>query len=100
MTSLQPALATLGANPPNKSIVGLDTAAGDLLAERDEREESPSNWEVGDFSWLDNMSVADAVLCTGGVVPIDKRSNRTSVPLFGAGLLPENIGRFQTTKKG
>lgn len=46
------------------------------------------------------MSVADAVLCTGGVVPIDKRSNRTSVPLFGARLFPENIGRFQTKNKG
>lgn len=100
MTSLPPALATLGVNPPNKSIVGAETAAEGLLAEREEREESPSNWEVGDFSWLDNMSVADAVLCAGGGVPIDKRSNKTSVPLFGAGLLPESIRSFQTTNMG
>ena len=45
------------------------------------------------------MSVAGAVLCAGGDVPIDKRSNRTSVPLIGVGLLPENIQSFQTTNK-
>ena len=43
MTSLPPALAKLGDSPPNKSIVGEDTAAEGLFAGREEREESPSN---------------------------------------------------------
>lgn len=99
MTSLPPALAALGDKALNKSIVGAGTGAEGLLAERGEREESPSNWTVSDLSWFANMSVADAVLCVGGV-PIDKRSNRTSVPLFGAWLLPEDIQSFQITIMG
>lgn len=81
-----PGVSELGANPSNKLITG--TAAegeGDCI-DREESDDSFSNVLSGILpsSLLNKMSGVDWLLCTGGNVPIDRRSNRTSVPDFGA----------------
>ena len=56
-----------------------------------ERDERSSNDEAGILLFVveDKMSVVGELLCTEGD-PIDRRSKRTSVPLFGPWLASEN----------
>lgn len=78
-----PPVGGLEDNPSIKSIIGAAPVfeVGLVESERDERS---SNGEIGILLLLleDKRSVVDELLCAG-VDPIDKRSKRTSVPLFG-----------------
>ena len=61
------------------------------FAESEESDVTPFKFASGALlSWLEDiMSDEDELLCTGGDVPIDKRSSRTSVPAFGGWLVPK-----------
>ena len=73
----------LGPKPSNKSIIGAAAAFEVVLAGR-VRDERSSNGEADIllFELEDKMSAVVEVLSVEGD-PIDKRSKRTSVPLFG-----------------
>lgn len=82
----------------------------EACAESEEGDDNLSNVEADILlSWLDDkMSGVDGLLFIGEGVPIDKRSRRTSVPAFGAWLVPthtekdrnreENINKYKSVK--
>lgn len=84
MSKRLPCFGGLEAKPSNKSIIGAAPAFEVVLEER-ERDERSSNGETGalPFILVDNMSIVDVLLSAVGD-PMDKRSKRTSVPLFVA----------------
>lgn len=88
-----PSFKGLRAKPSNKSIIG--EAPTEEFACAEGKDESTSNVAIGfRLSWLgDDMSGVDELLCTGVDVPMDKRSNRTSVPALGAWFMPKNAER-------
>lgn len=90
-----PEVAGLGAKPSNKSIIGEPPAAEEICAEGVDGEDNLCKLPLEVvLSWLvDKMSDENKLLWAGGV-PIDKRSNRTSVPLFWAWLVPRIPGRM------
>lgn len=89
MLNSLPFFGGLGAKPSNKSIIGAAPAFEVSLVET-ERDERSSNGETGVLLFVlgDKMSVVDEVVGADGD-PIDKRSKRTSVPLFGASPAPK-----------
>lgn len=84
-----PPVGGLGAKPSNKSIIGA-APVFEVVLEESESDERSSNGETGALLLImgDKMSIADELLCAEGVSigaggdPTDKRSKRTSVPLF------------------
>lgn len=84
MSKRLPCFGGFEAKPSSKSITGAAPAFEVALAER-ERDERSSNGETGVLPFIleDNMSIVDGLLCAVGD-PMDKRSKRASVPLFGA----------------
>lgn len=85
-----PGFGGLETKPSNKSIIGAAPTRVVACPESEDGNASSSNDATGDLlSWmLDNTSGGDELLCTGGV-SIDKRSSRTSVPVFEAWFVPE-----------
>lgn len=83
----------MGANPSNKSIIG---AAFEVVFVESERDERPSNEETGALllELEDKMSTVDELLSTEGD-PIDKRSKRTSLPLFEAWPATKNANKVR-----
>lgn len=93
--SLQP-VGGMGANPSNKSIIG---AAFEVVFVESERDERPSNDEETGALLLeleDKMSTVDELLSAEGD-PIDRRSKRTSLPLFEAWPATKNANKVRHT---
>ena len=72
----------LGPKPSNKSIIGA-APEFEFALEESESDERSSNGETGALLLVleDKMSTVDELLWAEGD-PMDKRSKRTSVPLF------------------
>lgn len=84
----------MGANPSNKSIIG---AAFEVVFVESERDERPSNDEETGALLLeleDKMSTVDELLSAEGD-PIDRRSKRTSLPLFEAWPATKNANKVR-----
>lgn len=83
----------MGANPSNKSIIG---AAFEVVFVESERDERPSNEETGALllELEDKMSTVDELLSAEGD-PIDRRSKRTSLPLFEAWPATKNANKVR-----
>lgn len=93
--SLQP-VGALGAKPSNKSIIG---AAFEDAFEESETDERSSNGKTGALllELEDMMSTVDELVWEGD--PIDKRSKRTSLPLFEAWPAAKKANKSQTCYK-
>lgn len=86
----------MGPTSSNKSIIEELPTVGEARVQGTEAEPNLSNISTGLLSsWTeDNMSTVEGLLGAGGV-PIDKRSSKTSLPLFWAWLPPKiyNTGK-------